>query len=245
VRRYSSHRAAGALTFRPVSAKEQRAYDAVERLGIALVYPIANEREPPSLWYALHPKTKMRWSWDDGADDRVVELWHLRNEMAASGDVAYGKWFRGRATFFALDVFHAMLTRLAEQGDVFAGLPHEAREILDLLRERSPMSTKELRAAAGLQGKPFEGIWTHAMKALWSRLLVVGVGEVEDGAFPSLAVSATEMAFEDLWNARTEAPPAAKRRLEDTLARTPAFAKSFRRVLADMRARPVHAEDDF
>jgi hypothetical protein len=202
----------------------ERAYEAVERLGIVLVYPIANARQPPSLWYELHPKTKMRWDWnDDGADDRVVALWHLRNEMAASGDVAYGKWFRGRATFFALDVFHAMLAELGDE----RGLPRESQEILELLRERSPMSTKELRAEAGLQGKPFEGIFTHAMKALWSRLLVVGVGEVEDGAFPSLAVSATEMMFEDLWVARRKAP---RGRLDEVLARTPSFARAYRRA---------------
>ena len=213
---------------------ESRAWNAVEKLGIVLVYPIANEREPPSLWYELHPRTKMRWDWDAGADDRVVELWHLRNEMAASGDVAYGKWFRGRATFFSLDVFHAMLGAICDAGDPFAGLPRESREILDLLRERSPMSTKELRAEAGLQGKAFEGIFTHAMKTLWSRLLVVGVGEVEDGAFPSLAVSATEMAFEDIWAARRAPPPEARAKLDATLARTPAFARAFRRVMREL-----------
>jgi hypothetical protein len=226
--------------------KKERAYEAVERLGIVLVYPVANEREPVSLWYELFPRTRMRWSWDEGADDRVVDLWHLRNEMAASADVAYGKWFRGRATFFSLDVFHAMLGALAARcgDDLLAGLPHESREILELLRERSPMSTKELRASAGLQGRAFEGIFTHAMKALGSRLLVVGVGEIEDGAFPSLAVSATEMMFEDLWSARRDVPPAKARKLEAALARSPAFARTFRRTLAEIQRAHAAAEDD-
>jgi hypothetical protein len=212
-----------------------RACEAVERLGITLVYPIDNAHQPPSLWYALHPKTKMRWDWAESADDRVVELWHLRNELAASGDVVYGKWFRGRATFFAKDVFHAMLGAVCEAGDPLKGLSFEAREILDLLRERSPMSTKELRAAAGLQGKPAERIWTNAMKTLWSRLLLVGVGEVEDGAFPSLAVSATEMMFEDLWNERRTPSAAAKERLAKTLEEAPAFRRFFQRSLRDLR----------
>jgi hypothetical protein len=223
-------------------SKLDRAYAAVEELGIALVYPIANEREPPSLWYALHPRTKMRWSWDDGADDRVVALWHLRNRMSESGDAAYGKWFRGRATFFSLDVFHAMLGAIADAGDPLSGLPHESREILELLRERSTMSTKELRAAAGLQGKAFESLFTHAMKTLWQRLLVVGVGEVEDGAFPSLAVGATELVFEDIWAARRDVPRPKKDALAAAFARSPAFARFFRRTLAD-RARS-RAEDD-
>lgn len=213
----------------------ERATQAVERLGLALVYPIDNAREPASLWYALHPKTKMRWDWAESADDKVVELWHLRHELAASGDVVYGKWFRGRATFFAKDVFHAMLGRVCEASDPLRHLSFEAREILELLRERSPMSTKELRAAAGLQGKPAERIWNQAMKTLWSRLLLVGVGEVEDGAFPSLAVSATEMMFEDVWNERRAPPEAARRRLDEVFAAAPAFRKHFERTLAELR----------
>lgn len=195
-----------------------RAKRIVEKVGIVLVYPIKNAKEPPSLWSELHPKTEMRWEWDQGADGRVVELWHLKNELAATGDVAYAKWFRGRATFFSLDVFHALLTRLSEAGDVLAGLPREGTEILDLLRERSPLSTKELRAEAGLKGKAYESVFTHAMKALWTRLLLVGIGEVEDGAFPSLNVSATEAMFEDIWNARAEATSAQRAKLDAVLA---------------------------
>jgi hypothetical protein len=34
---------------------------------------------------------------------------------------------------------------------------------------------------------------------LFFRLLIVGLGEVEDGAFPSLAVGATTLLYDDLW----------------------------------------------
>lgn len=42
------------------------------------------------------------------------------------------------------------------------------------------------------------------MKDLFSRLLIVGFGEVEDGAFPSLAVGATELLFSDIWTQAKE-----------------------------------------
>ncbi|MEA2753371.1 MAG: hypothetical protein QOI41_7514, partial [Myxococcales bacterium] len=135
------------------------------------------------------------------------------------------KWYRGRATFFSLPVFHALLGRLTEAGDVFAGLPHESIEILERLRELSPRSTKDLRAEVGLRGKPFESLFNHAMKALWTRLLVVGTGEIPDGAFPSLAVAATEMVFEDTWNARAHVPADARAKLDEALKRSPKFAK--------------------
>jgi hypothetical protein len=68
-------------------------------------------------------------------------------------------------------------------------------------------------------------VFTAAMKVLWSRLLIVGTGEVEDGAFPSLAVAATELQFEDIWNARHKPPAAAVKRLDEVLARAPAYAR--------------------
>ena len=215
--------------------KLDRAVSVIERLGICLVYPIDNEPEPVSLWSALYPRSKMNWSWDSDADPRVAEVWHLRERLAHSSEVAYAKWFRGRATFFSLPVFHALLGRLTEAGDLFAGLPHEAIEILERLREISPRSTKDLRAEVGLRGKPFEGLWSHAMKALWTRLLVVGTGEVPDGAFPSLAVAATEMMFEDSWNARTHVPDGARAKLDEALTRSPAFAKELAKSVEAVR----------
>lgn len=227
--------------------KLSRAVSIVDRVGICLVYPLANKKEPPSLWSELHPRSEMKWSWDEDADPRVAEIWHLRERLARSSDVAYAKWFRGRATFFSLPVFHAILGRLTEAGDVFAGLPHEATEILERLREVSPRSTKEIRAEAGLRGRPFESLFTHAMKALWTRLLVVGTGEVQDGAFPSLAVAATEMMFEDLWNARERVPAQAKAALDAALARSPLFARELTRsvdVVQEATAASKRAFDD-
>jgi hypothetical protein len=205
--------------------KLDRAISIIDRLGICLVYPIDNAPEPVSLWSALYPRSKMSWSWDADADPRVAQVWHLRERLARSSEVAYAKWYRGRATFFSLPVFHALLGRLTEAGDVFAGLPHESIEILERLRELSPRSTKDLRAEVGLRGKPFESLFNHAMKALWTRLLVVGTGEIPDGAFPSLAVAATEMIFEDAWNARAHVPADAHAQLDEALKRSPKFAK--------------------
>src|SRR5258708_3464966 len=71
--------------------------------------------------------------------------------------------------------------------------------MMEILENTSPLSTKELKRAADLQGRAHETEYNRAMKELFSRLLIVGFGEVEDGAFPSLAVGATELLFSDLW----------------------------------------------
>lgn len=208
-----------------------KAKNAIERVGIALVYPLPNRPDIPSLWSELYPTAKMNWAWDADADPRVAEVWHLRTDLAHSHEVAYAKWFRGRATFFSLPVFTALLGRITRRGDPFAELPSAAKEILDLLRDRSPLSTKQVRAGTDMRGKANEAMFTHAMKALWTKLLIVGTGEVPDGAFPSLAFGATELLFEDEWNARTKVPKTANAALDAALARTPAFERELERSL--------------
>jgi hypothetical protein len=170
--------------------------DAINRHGCLLVFPIDNRKEFASLWGDFYPKTEMRWEWDEDGDDRVARLWHLRAELSSSNEVVYTKWFRGRATFFSRPVFTALLRLL---GSTELGLSREARAILDTLKLDSPLSTKALKRATDLQGRFMESAYQRALKELWSRMLIVGYGEVDDGAFPSLAIGATQLVFEELW----------------------------------------------
>ncbi len=226
-----------------------RAKAAIEKRGILLVYPLTNQAEPRSLWSELHPKTPMRWEWDAGADGRVSAMWHLREQLATSGEVVYAKWFRGRATFFSRAVFRAILESLSEAGNLRAGLARTSVELLELLEDNSPQSTKELRAAAGLQGRANEAAYTRSLKPLWQRLLLVGVGEVDDGAFPSLAMSATRLRFEELWPGSSPARSAAERNadaahLEKVLAGAPLFAKELAKARASISAARVRTAED-
>jgi len=173
-----------------------KAVRAIENQGMLLVYPIHNQPDPPSLWSALYPRSKMRWEWtDDTGDDRVADLWHLRMELSTSKKVVYGKWFQNRATFLSKDYFTALYT-LAQQKK--APLSRDAHNTLELMLETSPLSTRQLKAGAGLQGKSLESTFQKAMKELWQNFLIVGFGEVDDGAFPSLAVGASRHLFENL-----------------------------------------------
>jgi hypothetical protein len=207
-----------------------KAIEHIEKRGLLLVFPIENRPEPRSLWSELHPRSAMRWAWDEGADQRVVSLWHMREALARSRKVVYAKWFKGRAMFFSRDVFRAMLASLRATGGLFRGLPRDAQEILEILDDNSPQSTKELRRASGLQGRMLETQWTNALKALWSRMLIVGAGEVDDGAFPSLAVGSTKLLFEDLWQEAAIVRPDDEALLERALHDAPSFRKELERV---------------
>lgn len=164
-----------------------------------LVFPANNSKEIASLWSEFFPKSKMVWEWDENGDTRVSDLWHLREKLSKSGQLVYGKWFRGRATLMSRELFPALLKSLNPDLPLIKGINFNAREILDLLEEDSPLSTKQLRRMADLQGKENEPRYSRALKELWLRNLIVGFGEIDEGAFPSLAMGATKLLFEDLW----------------------------------------------
>jgi hypothetical protein len=80
------------------------------------------------------------------------------------------------------------------------GLSDQAKNMLNVLKMDSPLSTKQLKVLTGLRGRDYEAEYQRSLKELWSKLLIVGFGEINDGAFPSLAIGATQNLFEDLWN---------------------------------------------
>lgn len=177
-----------------------KALEAIDEHGWLLVFPIpekANKRTKPpkSLWKCLFPRSQMRWEWTDDADDKVVQLWHLRREIAESRQVIYSKWYRGRATVFSFDVFKRLWVLSKDRRKEIGT---EAREVLDLLEMESPLSTKDIRRGSDLTGRDNERRYLSAMKELWTSFAIVGIGEIDDGAFPSLAHAATESVFEDL-----------------------------------------------
>jgi hypothetical protein len=173
---------------------------ALNRESCILVFPLANQSDPPSLWRELFPKKKMVWEWTDDGDDDVPRLWQFREEMSRSGEVLYAKWFQNRATFFAKD--HAPLwIRALNPSFSESGLSHAAKAILHALQDSSPQSTKALKKATQLKGRDFEKDFQSGLKQLSQRLLVVGFGEIDDGAFPSLAWGATELLFEKEYSA--------------------------------------------
>lgn len=178
----------------------QKCIAAINRHGLLLVFPIKNEREPASLWYALHPRSAMRWDWSEDADPRVVSLWHLKTELGESHDVVYTKWFRGRATFFSRPVFTACMRLLNTTSIQDAEFGTEGAELFRALMDDSPQTPRMLRAATGLEGRPQEAAFNRGLKQIWERLAAVGRGELDEGAFPALQIGATKWLFEDLWD---------------------------------------------
>ena len=199
--------------------------EAIERRGILLVYPLQNRDDIPSLWSELYPKSQMHWSWDQDADDRVGELWILREELSRSGDVVYSKWFRNRATFFSKEVFTLLLAYFGSSTDRVS-LPRDSKDALESFLMDSPQSTKVIKENLGWQGKMMESHYNRALKKLWSHLFLVGFGEVNDSSFPSLNMGAAQNLFEDLWLKSQEiSSDQAEEKLRDLLSEDSLFFK--------------------
>jgi hypothetical protein len=220
------------------------AVSAINQKGILLVFPMDNRKEPPSVWSHFFPRTPMKWEWDDSGDNRVAKLWHLREELSRSGQVIYTKWFRGRATLFSRPVFVSTLRILNPPGSSLeTGLGRDALQLLRILENDSPLSTKALKELAGLQGRYNEPSYSRALKELWSRLLVVVYGEVDDGAFPSIAIGATRLIFEELWNeAREMSLDEAEAELDKRLVSASLFRKHLDRLRQGPRGRPARLD---
>lgn len=176
-----------------------RAIEFINKHRALLVFPINNKKEPLSLWSFFFPRTQMLWDWDETGDDRVVKMWHLKTELSTTRKVVYSKWYKGRATYFSRSLFAALLASLGMPDQGKKTLNIYEKKLLRILEENSPLSTKVLKKESGLRGKDQESLYQRSLKTLWEKCLIVGFGEVEDGAFPSLAIGATQLLYDDLW----------------------------------------------
>lgn len=177
---------------------EKKAIEKINANGILLVFPINNKPEPKSLWSEFYPRSKMHWAWDEGGDNRVGLLWSLMKSLSATKSVVYTKWYQGRATFFSKELFCALLC-MYQKSLTSMKLLRSAKDLLEALENNSPLSTKQLKKQTDLRGKDNEANYNRSMKQLFSTMQIIAFGEVDDGAFPSLAVGATRHIFEDLW----------------------------------------------
>jgi hypothetical protein len=104
----------------------------------------------------------------------------------------------------------------------------------------SPLSTKQIRRGVALTGKDNEKRFVSGMKELWRSLAIAGVGEVDDGAFPSLAHASTQSVFEELCLAaeREDSFESARAWLDKNV-----LDKTFRRLLGPELRGEIQADE--
>ena len=219
--------------------KTSQAISKINKAGILLVFPDNNKKEPASLWSEFFPRRKMKWEWTDDGDTRVLDMWSLMKRLSSRTDIVYSKWYKGRATFFSCKVFAAMLASRGTFNSEALHLSPTAHALLEVLEMDSPLSTRELKLRTNLQGKMNEPMFQRGMKELFTQLLIVGHGEVDDGAFPSLAVGATRLIFENLWeSSKGLSEDHAQSVIDQAMPDRSAFRKFFDRSRTMKRSSP-------
>lgn len=174
------------------------ALEHVEKVGRVAIFPEKNKKKSSiiSLWELFFPRTKMKWEWDDSADNRVVKLWWLKNEIAQTQKVLYGRFFGNRP----------ILVSKNEARRTMAGLERKplsslAREILSRLEDNSPQTKRMIGKSLRDDGWEItKGDFERALLSLQKQFLIVNLGdsEREKGPMPSTEYAALSLVFPDL-----------------------------------------------
>lgn len=155
----------------------------INQVGAVSVFPAKASTALPSLWKFLHPRSKFSWQWDEAGDDKVVKLWWLKNEIAASKKVYYGRFFSNQPVFIA----HALAKKL--QAKVSPRRPSALEKyILENLELNSPQTLRMLKKQARHDGVDFlRNEWQRALVALQKQFLISSLGDStrENGPMPS------------------------------------------------------------
>ena len=151
----------------------ERAIEFIDQQGILLVFPVKNQKDADSLWARFHPRTPLRWEWTDDGDDKVFQMWHLMKELSDCEQVVYSKWYQGRATYFSRELFQALYFLTMQNSELFESPPDAYEDLMEVLTESSPLSTKELKKHTDLRGKDCAAIYNRGMKWAFTRFLIV------------------------------------------------------------------------
>ena len=184
--RILEHRA-GTFRLRPgqtLRTKEQ-AVDFVNERGFAYFWPI-KDITLPSLWAAVAGERPV----PDAHDDPGHVTWGWKDELLPARKWHYAKVLRKKATIIALDVlpyFYALSENYGEPDQDYldqykAGqMTHDAKTVFEVLLEKGPLDTQELRRQARMTTKASDSPFNRAIEFLQSDFKVQPVGIAEVG----------------------------------------------------------------
>jgi len=157
---------------------ERTALAFIEQVGFCSTFH--RLRAPlPCLWEAVCGRRSPRFPKHTHTDPYVGLTWHLKDVLPAKKRVYYGKLLKGRPTLASLACFPAFFRVVRGDrgsgdylGDYRAGrLTRTAKAVMDVLQDRHPQYTPDLRAACRLaspaQTREFERAIGELQRGLW------------------------------------------------------------------------------
>lgn len=146
-------------TARHAVTNAQQALAFVNSVGFCLASR-ANGLELPSLWEAI-AGVQRDGNTMPGRNYYLSYAWDMHNILPNHNSVYYGKIFRRRPTIVSREYFpyfYALSQRVGTKDEYFSEfhqgkLSMRAKQVMDILTQRSPLTTKELRRLVAGDGK--------------------------------------------------------------------------------------------
>jgi hypothetical protein len=162
-------------------ADEQDAVQFLDDVGLCLLFS-AKSIELPTLWGAICGGDRPVPLHHD--DYELGLAWRWKDTIPARREVLYGKFLKNRPVFISLDLvpsFYALSDNYGEPDDYLeayrAGrMSDEARRVYEALLDRGPLSTSELRQAAGITSKGAGKYFDRAITELQMGFQIVKSG---------------------------------------------------------------------
>lgn len=170
------------------SKQQAKCIDYINEVGVVSVFPAKSTM--PSLFKFLHPRSKFSWVWDEYGDSKVVKLWWLKNDIARSKKVLYGRFFSNQPVFVSLDRAEEFKAKIKPKAKTKL-----ESYILENLELNSPQTLRMLKRQARHDGVEFlRSEWQRALVSLQKQFLISSLGdsERESGPMPSTEYIAIE-----------------------------------------------------
>jgi hypothetical protein len=164
---------------------KEQAIDFVSERGFAYLWPI-KDITLPSLWAAVAGERPVA----DAHDDPGHVTWGWKDELLPKRRWHYAKVLRKKATIISLDVlpyFYALSQNYGEPEQDYldqyrAGqMTHDAKTVFEVLLEKGPLDTQELRRQARMTSKESDSAFNRAIEFLQADFKVQPVGVAEVG----------------------------------------------------------------
>jgi len=151
-------------------ADERGALRFIRELGFVLLMPISGSELP-----SLHAATRDSWAW-----------WDWKQTLPGRRACYYAKLLRRRGTFVSWEWFPRFYAAYADPRPYWRQyreglLSREEKQILDLLAERGPLMTRDIRLAYGPRSKANTRLVKSVLVELQRRFLITAAGGSTEG----------------------------------------------------------------
>lgn len=135
---------------------------AVKEYGILPLFKVG-----VSGWSVEEQTAPGYWFWDDAAD--VLGPWDWKVDVVQSGEIAYGKFIGGKASFATVEYYRELMNwrRSLPKYHVDDNNPLAA-VVLDAIRTNGTMEAKGLRQIAGVKKSVLDGVMAFLQMGTWT-----------------------------------------------------------------------------